>query len=90
MNTKPEFVENLNDCTLHYGVDMSSLRFDPPYGQKIGLGMGEKIVRACNSHDDLVAALERLMWLETSQGVSDDEFEAAHEAASVALAKAKN
>ena len=58
MDTKPEFVENLDDCTLHYGVDMSSLRFDPPHGQKIGLRMGEKIVRAVNSHDELVAALE--------------------------------
>ena len=60
MNTKPEFVENLNDCTLNYDADMSSLRIDPPYGQKIGLGLGKKIIRACNAHDELVAALKLL------------------------------
>ena len=58
MNTKPEFVENLDDCTLHCGADMLSLTITPPYGQKIGLGMREKIVRACESHEELVAALQ--------------------------------
>ena len=47
------------------------------------------IVRACNAHADLVAALKRLMWLETSQGVTDDEIETALEAAGNAISKAK-
>ena len=38
---------------------------------------------------DLLAALERLLWLETSQGVTDEEFSLATEQAASALAKAK-
>ena len=47
------------------------------------------IVRACNAHADLVEALGRLIWLQTSQGVRDDEMYQAMESAGTALAKAK-
>ena len=93
MDTKPEFVESLNDCTLHYGVDMSSLRFDPPYGQKIGLGMGKKIVRALNAHDELVSALQNAV--NVLAGIATGDLKTVYpsspaiEQARAALAKAK-
>lgn len=67
------FISNLNGCTFHYGENMSSLRIDPPAGLKIGLGMGDNILRACESHDDLVAALREILPLvrkESQDGLS--------------------
>lgn len=61
---------------------------ETPYGRKTP----ELLCKAMDAlvvHDDLVTALERLLSLNATQGVSDVDYEAAIAEADAALAKAK-
>ena len=54
-----------------------------------GIADARFIVRACNSHERLIAACKKLIWLETSQGVTDEEMADALQEANLAITDAE-